>query len=85
METLKQKIEAKRTTAAVIGLGYVGLPLAMEMASAGFKVIGIDVDKSKISTLKEGKSYILDVGDATLTTAVREERFVPTSDFSALQ
>jgi UDP-N-acetyl-D-glucosamine dehydrogenase len=85
LETLRRKLESRKTTAAVIGLGYVGLPLAMEIASAGFKVIGVDLDEHKISSLKEGKSYILDVADETLASAVRESKFVPTSDFCKLR
>lgn len=85
MKTLKQKIETRKTVAAVIGLGYVGLPLAMEIASAGFQVIGVDRDKNKIAALKEGESYILDVANETLAGAVQQGRFVPTSDFSALR
>ena len=61
MESLKRKLENRQGTAAVIGLGYVGLPLAMEIAAAGFNVFGIDVDRNKVATLKDGKSYILDV------------------------
>jgi UDP-N-acetyl-D-glucosamine dehydrogenase len=85
LETLKRKIETQKAKAAVIGLGYVGLPLAMEIASAGFHVIGVDRDKNKIATLKEGKSYILDVADETLAEAVQQGRFVPTCDFSLLR
>jgi UDP-N-acetyl-D-glucosamine dehydrogenase len=85
LKTLKQKIETRKTVAAVIGLGYVGLPLAMEIASAGFQVIGIDRDKNKIAALKKGESYILDVASETLAGAVQQGRFVPTSDFSALR
>lgn len=85
MGQLKQKIENREATAAVIGLGYVGLPLVMEIAAAGFKVIGIDLDRTKISHLKEGKSYILDVSSAAVTGAVEAGRFSPTSDFSALR
>ncbi len=51
----------------MIGLGYVGLPLAMEIAGAGFHVIGIDLDGDKIATLKQRKSYILDVPEKTIT------------------
>ena len=49
METLKAKLQHRNATAAVIGLGYVGLPLALEIASAGFKVVGIDLDRNKIA------------------------------------
>jgi UDP-N-acetyl-D-glucosamine dehydrogenase len=85
LETLKRRLESRKTTAAVIGLGYVGLPLAMEIASAGFKVIGVDLDEHKISTLKQGKSYILDVTDERLERAIREGKFLATSDFSVLR
>jgi UDP-N-acetyl-D-glucosamine dehydrogenase len=85
MEPLKQKLEGRNATAAVIGLGYVGLPLAMEIAAAGFKVVGIDLDRNKIADLREGKSYILDVPSASVADAVKAGRFTPTTDFSALR
>ena len=84
MNNLTIKLEKHNATAAVIGLGYVGLPLAMEIAAAGFKVIGIDLDSSKITTLREGKSYILDVPEKTVRDAIISEKFIPTTDFSAL-
>jgi len=68
----------------VIGLGYVGLPLAMEIAGAGFHVIGIDLDGDKIATLKQRKSYILDVPEKTITRAMESGSFTPTSDFTVL-
>ena len=68
----------------MIGLGYVGLPLAMEIAAAGFHVIGIDLDGDKIATLKQRKSYILDVPEKTITRAMESGRFTPTSDFTVL-
>jgi nucleoside-diphosphate-sugar epimerase len=74
LNTLKTKLETRKATAAVIGLGYVGLPLAMEIAAAGFKVIGIDLDATKIAALKQGKSYILDVPENSSPT-----RFAPAS------
>jgi UDP-N-acetyl-D-glucosamine dehydrogenase len=85
MEPLKQKLEGRNATAAVIGLGYVGLPLAMEIAAARFKVVGIDLDRNKIADLREGKSYILDVPSASVADAVKAGRFTPTTDFSALR
>jgi UDP-N-acetyl-D-glucosamine dehydrogenase len=84
LSALKTKLENHNATAAVIGLGYVGLPLAMEIAAAGFDVIGIDLDKSKVDTLNQGRSYILDVPDRNIADAVQSRKFVPTSDFSAL-
>ena len=68
----------------MIGLGYVGLPLAMEIAAAGFHVIGIDLDRDKIATLKQRKSYILDVPEKTITRAMESGSFTPTSDFTVL-
>ena len=85
MNALKVKIENRQATAAVIGLGYVGLPLAMEIAAAGFNVVGIDLDKSKIATLKQGKSYIADVAESIVADAVQSGRFEPTTDFSVLR
>jgi len=85
LEALKTKILFRKATAAVIGLGYVGLPLALEIASADFKVVGIDLDQNKIATLNEGQSYIGDVSDKTIGDAIKTERFTPTSNFSALR
>ena len=85
METLRAKLQQRNATAAVIGLGYVGLPLALEIASAGFKVVGIDLDQNKISRLKDGKSYIGDVSDPTVADAIATGQFTPTSDFGALR
>ncbi len=84
MNTLKTKLENRQATAAVIGLGYVGLPLAMEIAAAGFRVIGIDLDQNKVNALQQGKSYILDVSENTLADVLRSGRFTPTVDFAAL-
>ncbi|MGE5820210.1 MAG: nucleotide sugar dehydrogenase, partial [Deltaproteobacteria bacterium] len=84
MKLLSDKLENRKATAAVIGLGYVGLPLAMEIASAGFSVIGLDLDRNKIATLKQGKSYILDVPEKIIAETTQSGRFIPTTDFSAL-
>ena len=81
---MKKLIESHNASAAVIGLGYVGLPLAMEMLAAGFNVIGIDLDPNKIATLQEGKSYIRDVDDQLISNAISSGRFFPTSDFGTL-
>jgi UDP-N-acetyl-D-glucosamine dehydrogenase len=85
LETLKTKILYRKVTAAVIGLGYVGLPVALEIASAGFKVVGIDLDQNKIATLKAGKSYIGDVSDKTIAEAIKTKRFTPTLEFDSLR
>ena len=85
MEALKTKLQEGKGTAAVIGLGYVGLPLALEIASAGFKVVGIDLDQNKIAALKTGRSYIGDVADETIAGEMETGRFLPTADFAVLR
>jgi UDP-N-acetyl-D-glucosamine dehydrogenase len=84
LNALKTKLENRNAAAAIIGLGYVGLPLAMEIAAAGFKVIGIDLDANKIAALKRGQSYILDVPQKQVADAVNTGKFTPTTDFGAL-
>jgi UDP-N-acetyl-D-glucosamine dehydrogenase len=84
VNSLAKKIESREATAAVIGLGYVGLPLTMEMTAAGFNVVGIDLDRNKINALKQAKSYILDVPEETLTATLKSRKFTPTDDFGVL-
>jgi UDP-N-acetyl-D-glucosamine dehydrogenase len=81
---LLSRLKGKNFTAAVIGLGYVGLPLAMEYADAGIEVIGVDVDGSKVRSLKAGKSYIGDVPSEAVKKAVDAGLFTATTDFSAV-
>ena len=66
--SLKARIENKEAQIGVIGLGYVGLPLAIEFAKAGFPVIGIDIDESKVARINAGENYIPDIADDTLQT-----------------
>ncbi|OXM86275.1 nucleotide sugar dehydrogenase [Paenibacillus rigui] len=82
---LKQLIVSKTAKVGVIGLGYVGLPLAMEMVKSGFTVVGIDLDVRKIETLKAAKSYIQDVPDEVIQSSIESERFFPTADYAALE
>jgi UDP-N-acetyl-D-glucosamine dehydrogenase len=81
---LLSRLKEKNFTAAVIGLGYVGLPLAMEYADAGIDVIGVDVDGSKVRSLKAGRSYIGDVPSESVKKAVDAGLFTATTDFSAV-
>lgn len=71
--TLLEKIKTKKSRCAVIGLGYVGLPLAVEFAKAGFETIGVDVDEKKVKSINKGKSYIADVKDQDLRVIKRIE------------
>lgn len=67
---------------AIIGLGYVGLPLSLQFVSAGVEVIGLDVDFTKVEALRSGRSYIKHIGGELIANAVREGRFEPSNDFS---
>lgn len=82
---LKTKIERRRARVAVIGLGYVGLPLAVEFAKAGFRVDGIDLDRRKAASVNRGQNYILDVSDADLMGVVRSGRLRATDDYGVLR
>jgi UDP-N-acetyl-D-glucosamine dehydrogenase len=82
---LDTKIAKKLARVCVIGLGYVGLPLAVELARAGFPVTGIDVDAHKIDRLTHGTSYIPDVASADVKRLVGKKQFMPTTDFDALK
>jgi len=84
LQDLRAKIDAREARIGVIGLGYVGLPLAVEFGEAGFRVFGFDVDASKIRTLSEGRSYIGDVPSEELRTQIDGGRFEATADFTKL-
>ena len=81
--TLIEKIEARKAEIAVIGLGYVGLPLVLAFCRAGFRVTGFDVDPNKVAMLSSGISYISHIDLTTIEPQVRN-RFSPTTDFSRL-
>ena len=82
--TNSDKPATSNTRLAVIGLGYVGLPLATTAARAGIKVTGIDVNESKVASINRGHSYILDVPDAELAQAQAEGGFCATVDYAVL-
>jgi UDP-N-acetyl-D-glucosamine dehydrogenase len=81
---LSGRIESREARIGVIGLGYVGLPLALEFAKAGFRVAGFDLDAAKVRTLSEGGSYIGDVPAAEVQSHVAAGRFSASTDFAAL-
>jgi len=81
---LNEKIGRKTARIGVIGLGYVGLPLAVEFARAGFDVTGFDVDATKVAELNAGRSYILDVATKDVADASRAGRLRATTDMSKL-
>jgi UDP-N-acetyl-D-glucosamine dehydrogenase len=84
-EILIEKLKHKDAKIAILGLGYVGLPLAVVFAEAGFHVTGVDPDRRKIDALAEGKSYIPDVKDETIEKLVSAGKFTATTDFSVLK
>jgi len=84
LEDLKAKIEDRSARVGVLGLGYVGLPLAVELAKVGFHVTGIDVSREKVDALNRGETYILDVAESELKPLVESGRLVATTDFSAI-
>lgn len=83
-EQLLARLRDNSAVIGVIGLGYVGLPLAAATSSAGFRTIGLDIDPQKVAALNQGKSYIDAVGSEELADHVRAERFRATADFVQL-
>lgn len=81
---VREKIESRKLTCAVVGLGYVGLPLLLAMARAGFDALGVDVHGEKAKSVNEGKSYIGDVADQEVRSLVEEGLVRATTDFSLL-
>jgi UDP-N-acetyl-D-glucosamine dehydrogenase len=83
--TLQQKIESRRARTGVVGLGYVGLPLAVEFARAGFHTTGIDLDERKTQAVMEGRSYIPDVPTADVQALRNARTLDATTDFSVVR
>ena len=82
---LKEKIISKKAVIGVVGLGYVGLPLAVEYANKGFKTYGIDVDKKKIDSLKKKINYILDIPKEDFNKAISSGNFSATDNYSIVK
>lgn len=84
-EKLLEKIQNKEIVTGVVGLGYVGLPLAVEKAKAGFRTIGFDVQPSKVDLVNQGHNYIGDVVDSDLAELVKAGTLSATTDFSFIK
>jgi UDP-N-acetyl-D-glucosamine dehydrogenase len=82
--TLKDKIEARKAQICIIGLGYVGLPFAVEFARVGFQVIGVDVDEKRVAAVQRGDSYISDVAADRIAPLVIAGRLQATTDYQTL-
>jgi UDP-N-acetyl-D-glucosamine dehydrogenase len=81
---LEEKLRQKTARVGIVGLGYVGLPLAVEFAKAGFHVTGIDIQDSKVASINSGDSYVQDVDGETLQELVKSGHLVATTDFSII-
>lgn len=82
---LEAKIRARTAQTGIIGLGYVGLPLARYLCEAGFNVTGFDIDERKVNSLNDGRSYIKQIPSDWIAKTVQEEQFSATTDFSQLR
>ncbi len=84
-ERLLKKIQKREINVGVIGLGYVGLPLAVEKAKAGFKTVGFDIQPEKVDMVNQGHNYIGDVVDSDLERLIQDGRLRATTDFSFIK
>lgn len=84
-EALLEKIHSKKAKAGVIGLGYVGLPLAVEIAKSGFETVGFDIVREKVDMINSGQNYISDVSDQDLKLVVEHDRLSATNDFEFIK
>jgi UDP-N-acetyl-D-glucosamine dehydrogenase len=82
---LLEKIESRTARTGVVGLGYVGLPLAVELAKSGFRTTGIDLDPRKIQAISDGRSYIPDVATSEVQALTSAGRLAATTDFSVVR
>ncbi len=82
---LREKILTGKAVIGVVGLGYVGLPLAVELAKAGFSVYGLELDERKVLQLQQGKSYVLDVTDSDVEELISNKKLIPSLDSDLLK
>ena len=82
--TLLSRIRSRNARVGVIGVGYVGLPLALEFARAGFTTTGIETDREKVGLLNSGRSYIQDVPDSDIRREVKRGALSATADYGAI-
>ena len=85
MQSLEEKIRVKTAKVGIVGLGYVGLPLAVVFSEAGFKVLGIDIQRERVDLVNQGQSYIADVNNERLQAAIANNLLQATTDQSRLK
>ncbi len=85
LRELKKKISEKKARIGIVGVGYVGLSLAVGFAKKGFKVYGIDIDKARVAQLLKSQSFVLDIPDCDIAKIRKERKLVLTSDFKVLE
>jgi UDP-N-acetyl-D-glucosamine dehydrogenase len=85
MSDLEKKIASKKVVVGVLGLGYVGLPLAREFALSGVKVLGFDIDDRKVKILNSGRSIIKNVPNEVVRKMLKSGNFTATSDMSQIR
>lgn len=83
-QTLEAKIRNRQARVGIVGLGYVGLPLAVEFAKAGFEVVGIDIDEPKVARINAGDSYIADIPREVFKSLVQDGKLSATADFGVI-
>ena len=81
---MNTKFDIKNLKIGIVGLGYVGLPLATGLAQAGYHVVGLDLDSRKVEALSRGESYIQDIRSMVVSDLVQLGRFHPTTDYDSL-
>ena len=82
---LQIKVNEKTAQVGVVGLGYVGLPLALGFARKGFRTTGFDIDPAKVEKLQRGETYIGHIAGALIAEEVKKARFLPTADYARLK
>ena len=84
-QDLLDRLSRREARVGIVGLGYVGLPLAVEFAEAGFNVIGLDVSEAKVTRLNRGESYIADIPGGRLKPLVDAGKFCATTSYDDLR
>ena len=85
IDQLEARYHERKAILGIVGMGYVGLPLMLAAAAAGYRVVGFDVDLQKVETINSGKSYFKHISNELIATAVRERRLRATTSFEEIK